>query len=242
MENKINWTKYEQASEEEKVRLLKEGAENGDALCQFGYGYHLVGKDNKTAMHWFEESAKQGFILAYHAIGFYSTGFKATLYLHSCAELGCTASWLALGLCYENCSEMRDRFLAYQCYLNSVQQEYDEERFKKMLGSIYSDELWSTLALDGASCVADAQYFLGRLYIDARDVTHDINAGIEWLTKASENGNWEATYTLGYFYAKGSFGIKRDPEKAKRLLEPLKKNVDKSQQEKLRFALSLCNE
>ena len=104
MENTIDWTKYDQASEEEKVRLLKEGAENGNELCQFGYGYHLVEIDKETAMHWFEESAKQGFILAYHSLGLYSTGLKATLCLNSSAELGCTASWVALGLCYENCS------------------------------------------------------------------------------------------------------------------------------------------
>ena len=236
----IDWNKYENASLEEKSQMLKEGAEKGDALCQFGYGYHLVEIDNKTALHWFEESAKQGFILAYHAIGFYSTGFKALLWLSTSAECGCTASWLALGCCYEDCSEVRDRFLAYQCYLNVVQEEYHEDMLKKLLGPIYSDDLWDALALDGASCVAAAQYLLGRLYIDANHVTNDINTGIEWLTKASENGNWDAAYTLGYFYAKGSYGIRRDTEKAKRLLEPLKKNVDKSEQEKLRFALSLC--
>ena len=236
----IDWNKYENASLEEKSQMLKEGAEKGDALCQFGYGYHLVEIDNKTALHWFEESAKQGFILAYHAIGFYSTGFKALLWLSTSAECGCTASWLALGCCYEDCSEVRDRFLAYQCYLNVVQEEYHEDMLKKLLGPIYSDDLWDALALDGASCVAAAQYLLGRLYIDANHVTNDINTGIEWLTKASENGNWDAAYTLGYFYAKGSYGIRRDTEKAKRLLEPLKNIVDKSQQEKLRFALSLC--
>jgi TPR repeat protein len=240
MSTVIDWNKYKQASDDEKIQMLKDGAEKCDALCQFGYGYHLVEKDNETSMHWFEESAKQGFILAYHALGFYSTGFKAWVWLSQSVERGCTASWLALGYYYENCPEVRDRFLAYQCYLNAVQQEYDEDGFKKMLGPIYSDDLWDALTLDSASLVAGAMCLLGRLYIDARDVTHDINAGIEWLTKASENGNWEASYTLGYLYAKGSFGIKRDTEKAKRLLEPLKNNVDKSQMEKLRFALSLC--
>ena len=240
MSTVINWNKYEQAPEEEKIRLLKEGAEKGDALCQFGYGYHLVEIDKEMAMHWFGESDKQGFALASHALGFYSTGFKASLCLYTSAECGCTASWLALGCCYENCSEVRDRFLAYQCYLNMVQEEYHEDKIKKLLGPIYSDDLWNALALDGASCVATAQYLLGRLYIDASHVINDINAGIEWLTKASENGNWEAAYTLGYFYANGSYSIKRDTEKAKRMLEPLKDNADKNQLEKLRHALSLC--
>ena len=238
----IDWSKYDNATLDGKIQMLKEGAEKGDALCQFGYGYHLVEIDKGTAMHWFEESAKQGFALASHALGFYSTGFKASLYLYTSAECGCTASWLALGLYYENCCEVRDRFLAYQCYLNVVQEEYHEDKLKKLLGPIYSDDLWNALSLDGASCVATAQYLLGRLYIDANHVTNDINTGIEWLTKASENGNWDAAYTLGYFYAKGSYGIRRDTEKAKRLLEPLKNIVDKSQQEKLRYALSLCNQ
>ena len=241
METTIDWNRYKQASDDERVQMLKEGSEKGDALCQFGYGYHLVEIDNAAAMHWFEESATQSFILAYHALGFYNKGFKAVLCLSKCAECGCTASWLTLGCCYENYPEVRDRFLAYQCYLNVVRQEYDEDRFKKMLGPLYSDDLWNALALDGTSCVAAAQYLLGKLYIDAHNVTNDINTGIEWLTKASEKGNWEATYTLGFFYAKGSYGIERDPEKAKRLLEPLMNNADKSQLEKLRFAISLCN-
>lgn len=240
MSTVIDWSKYDNATLDGKIQMLKEGAEKGDALCQFGYGYHLVEIDDEAAMHWFEESAKQEFILAYHAIGFYSTGFKASLWLSMSAECGCTASWLALGCCYENCTEVRDRFLAYQCYLNVVQEEYHEEKLKKLLGPIYSDDLWNTLALDGASCVAAAQYLLGRLYIDASHVIYDINTGIEWLTKASENGNWDAAYTLGYVYANGSYGIKRDTEKAKHLLEPLKDNADKNQQEKLRYALSLC--
>ena len=151
--------------------MLEEGAYNGDALCLFGYGYHLVDIDKKRALFWFEESAKQGFILASHALGFYSTGFRALLWLSSSVERGCTASWLALGCCYEDCREVRDGFLAYQCYLNTVQQEYDEDGFKKMLGPIYSDDLWETLALDGASCVIAAQYLLGRLYIDASHAT-----------------------------------------------------------------------
>lgn len=241
MENAIDWNKYKQVSDDEKVRMLKEGAEKGDALSQFGYGYRLVEIDNAAAMHWFEESAKQKFIPAYHALGFYNKGLNAVLWLSKCAECGCTASWFTLGCCYENYPEVRDSFLAYLCYLNVVHKEYNEDRFKKMLGSLYSDDLWNALMLDGESCVAAAQYRLGMLYIDARDVTNDISTGIEWLTKASENDNWEATYTLGFFYAKGSYGIKRDPEKAKRLLEPLKNNADKSQYEKLRFAISLCN-
>ena len=238
----IDWNKYKNASTEEKSQMLKKGAENGDALCQFGYGYHLVEIDNKTAMHWFEESAKQGFILASHAIGFYSTGLKSLLCLARSADGGCTASWLTLGCRYENCSETRDSFLAYHCYLNSAQLEYDEEGFKKMLGPIYTDDLWGALALDGASCVAAAQYRLGQLCIHASGVTHDTRTGIEWLAKASENGNWNATYTLGFFYANGSHGIKRDTEKAKRMLESLKINADKNQLENLRYALSLCNE
>lgn len=111
MSTVIDWNKYKQASDDEKIQMLKDGAEKGDALCQFGYGYHLVEKDNVTAMHWFEESAKQGFILAYHALGFYSTGSKAWVWLSQSVERGCTASWLALGYCYENCPEVRDRFL-----------------------------------------------------------------------------------------------------------------------------------
>lgn len=38
MENTVDWIKYEQASEDEKVNLLKTWAEEGDAKAQFKLG------------------------------------------------------------------------------------------------------------------------------------------------------------------------------------------------------------
>jgi len=54
MGNAIDWNKYKQASDEEKIQILKDGAGQGDALCQLGYGCMLK-KDSPTeARRWFE--------------------------------------------------------------------------------------------------------------------------------------------------------------------------------------------
>lgn len=45
MGNTIDWTKYEQASEEEKVSLLKSWAEQGDVESQFKLGVRYLDGD-----------------------------------------------------------------------------------------------------------------------------------------------------------------------------------------------------
>ena len=45
MENTIDWTKYEQASEDEKVKLLKAWAEQGDVESQFKLGVRYLDGD-----------------------------------------------------------------------------------------------------------------------------------------------------------------------------------------------------
>ena len=97
--------------------------------------------------------------------------------------------------------------------------------------------------LDGAVCVAAAQYRLGMLYLERRDIAHAVDTGLGWLTKAADNGHAEATYTLGYIYANGSYGVVRDITKASQLIESYKNQPDKldpKAQERLRYVLSLC--
>ena len=68
MDNVIDWNNYKQASDEEKIQMLKEGAEQGDALCQFGYGNYFASID-PAETECLKASAMQGFTVAQHALG-----------------------------------------------------------------------------------------------------------------------------------------------------------------------------
>jgi len=51
--------------------------------------------------------------------------------------------------------------------------------------------------------VAEAQYFLGRLYLNGEGVSADKTQAVQWLTKAAEQGYAEAQFTLGCLYNSG---------------------------------------
>ena len=246
MDNTMFWNNFEQASDDEKIQMLKDGAEQGDALCQFGYGNYLASIDPEDT-EWLKASAVQGFAVAQHALGLKKTGFESRLWLQRSAEGGCTASWFVLGMLYEyghnDVFFSKDSFSAVLCYKNAIENAYDEEGLKRTLGPLYSDYIWEKLVLDGSVCMAAAQYRLGMLYLDRRDIAHAVDTGLGWLTKSADNGHAEAAYTLGYIYANGSYGVERNTTKAMQLLESYKSQpnkLDKKEQERLRYALSLC--
>ena len=54
---------------------------------------------------------------------------------------------------------------------------------KRTLGPLYSDFIWENLVLEGAVCVAAAQYRLGMLYLERRDIAHAVDKDLGWLTK-----------------------------------------------------------
>lgn len=248
MKTHVDCTEFKQASDDEKIQMLKDGAEQGDALCQFGYGYYLASIDHEET-EWLKASAMQGFTVAQHALGLKKAGFESRLWLQRSAEGGCTASWFVLGMLYEYGYNddffSKDSFSAVLCYKNAIENGYDEDGLKGTLGPLYSDFIWENLVLDGAVCVAAAQYRLGMLYLERRDIAHAVDTGLGWLTKSADNGHAEATYALGYIYANGSYGVERNIMKASQLIESYKKQPDKldpKAQERLRYALSLCSD
>ena len=49
------------------------------------------------------------------------------------------------------------------------------------------------LASNGNS---DAQYYMGRLCSESKDISHDYSPSIKWYTRAAEQGHAEAQYSL----------------------------------------------
>ena len=237
---------YKQASDEEKIQMLKEGAEQGDAICQLGYGCMLK-KDSPTeARRWFESSAKQGLDLAKYALALVMTSKdrpQPLLLFKEIVEKGCVSSMFALGMEYEIYSE-EGRIPNYQrameCYLNVVSCNDNIDWLKSQLGPLFESEIIDMLYLDKECLIGAAEYRIGMMYLDGNGVEQNPKTALDWLKKSSDRESWYGRYTLGYILAKGAYGIERDKEKAKQLLESLLDNPDEHKSEKLRYALSLC--
>jgi TPR repeat protein len=58
----------------------------------------------------------------------------------------------------------------------------------------------------------DAQYRLGRMYLDSQGVGKDTKQGIRWLSLAADKGQYQAQAVLGAFLFKGQYGP-RDAER-----------------------------
>ena len=58
-----------------------------------------------------------------------------------------------------------------------------------------------------------AQYALGKLYLSDDLEVHDVDDGIQWLERATRNGNADAAYRLGKEYLMGK-SVQKDAVKA----------------------------
>ncbi len=61
--------------------------------------------------------------------------------------------------------------------------------------------------------LADAQKFLGILYVNGQGVPQDYAEAAKWYRKAADQGNASAQYSLGFMYNRG-LGVPRDPVQA----------------------------
>ena len=60
---------------------------------------------------------------------------------------------------------------------------------------------------------ADAQYYLGLMYVKGRGVQKDAKTAAAWFRKAAEQGKAEAQFDLGHLYRTGA-GVPHDDAKA----------------------------
>ena len=75
---------------------------------------------------------------------------------------------------------------------------------------IKSFELYEESAQQGD---ADAQYYLGRMYVKGRSVQQDDVKAFEWFEKSAQQGHVFAQYNLGAMYDEGR-GVQQDDVKA----------------------------
>ncbi len=71
---------------------------------------------------------------------------------------------------------------------------------------------WAPLANQGD---AEAQYFLGHMYVEGQGVPRQYGKAAVWIRQAAEQGNGYGQFALGYLYDKGT-GVAQDDAEAAR--------------------------
>ncbi len=129
----------------------------------------------------------------------------------------------------------------------AVKEYPDIARFKHQLAyALYGDrrydhaiELFGQLAEQG---YRPAMRRLGYAYYNGNGVSKDEEKGVEWLTKAAEEGDGVAAFVLGERYEKGGDTLTEDAEAAKRWYLRALELYERGAEEKLYHAAHMVGE
>lgn len=96
---------------------------------------------------------------------------------------------------------------------NQITEKQAEKAFlKKDYDAAFAK--YTSAAKDGS---ANAQYFLGTMYLEGEGVDKDVNKALELLNQASEQEQKDALLMLGLFYVYGDH-VEKDPKKGADLI------------------------
>jgi len=90
---------------------------------------------------------------------------------------------------------------------------------KKSLVEITPEKEFAQMKKDAEDGDAEAQFFLGSMYIFGIDVPKNAAEAVEWLQKAAEQGHAHAQDFLGIIYQFGDEGVPKDATKAVKWLQ-----------------------
>ena len=190
---------HERKSYKEEAAFWQEGADLGDAYCQYRLGWcyrHGIGVplNVRTAFPWFLKAAEQGLSASEYEAGiYYRFGYgnveedpvKAAFWLAKSAEHGSFRAQFSLADMYQNGEGVnKDAEKAVYWYERAAEQDY-----------------------------ALAMVRLGYCYETGLGVKRDYEKAFHWYTKAADLNDSTAQYCLGLFYEKGLF-VNKDPAKA----------------------------
>ena len=94
------------------------------------------------------------------------------------------------------------------------------------------------MAMSTEKDLAEAQYDLGRMYLERSCWIHDPSMAAKWLLLAAEGGNTEAQYIMGIMFDSG-FGVESDPDLAVKWLRQAAENGHEEAQANLRSHLAV---
>lgn len=177
--------------------------------------------DLDKAIHYWTLAAKKNFIPAQRSLGvlFYDNRERKKEYIKKSIEY--------LKLAADNGKDSYSEFmLGYVLILHFNNQKEGLPYIKKaadkgnkeaqyMFGLLINDKQIAEnfITLAAKKNQADAQFCLSLLYFERSSDKNNLQKGLFWLNKASENDNRKANRLLGYFYHEGKY-IARDYVKA----------------------------
>ena len=185
-------------------------------------------KDFVKAFHWFSISAKQGDAKGMYNLGvlyLQGKGVKedrqlAFDWFRKSADKGNIDGQYNTGFSYEYSRGVeKDDEQAFAYYLKAAEQGHEKAQLKLLeRGGLYERNGNPAKAIDWYNKVAnqgnaEAQYRLGKMYLEGRGIRQDDKQAAHWFEKSAEKDHPQAQYQLGNMYYEGK-GVEQDYEKA----------------------------
>lgn len=228
------------SSNEDKIQVLRQKAEQGDSAAQFSLGVIFdkgkgVSEDNLEAVKWYRKSAEQGNGTAQFSLGlmyFDGTGLEqdyseAVKWFGRAAEQGYAEAQLHLGGCfYHGRGVKQDYVEAAKWYRLSAEREYALGQYA--LGVLYASgrgvkldypEAVKLLRKAAGQGLAVAQNGLGNMYYKGDGLAQDYDEALKWFRMSAEQGDPGGQFSLGLMYLDGTAVPPDDSEAARWILK-----------------------
>lgn len=218
----------------EDVEALRKAAKQGDTTAQFELGVlyndgEAITQDHNLARYWWHLSAEQGNAPAQNNLGFmYEQGVgapkdfdKALHWYHKAAEQGHDQAQANLGMMYGSGDDVPQDYVKALYWLEKGAEQENALAKSGLDYLLLNPTIQKIKAAQKGG--ADAQAFLGAMYIRGKGVPEDYAEGAHWLRKAAEQGNARAQISLGFMYEEGA-GVPQLYEEAARWLQKAAEN------------------
>lgn len=217
---------------------LKAKADNGDLEAQLNLGYmYLYGInglniDYKQALAYYEEAAKQDSAVANNNLGsLYFSGIgtdvdydKAIYFFDKAASLGSHDAAVNLAIIYLNANNDENQSPKdFEKIVNLLKQAQTDNSiakyllgygyYKGLFGKKNTTEIFQLVKAAADEQYDEAQYVLAKFYLNGYGTPKNYAHAVEYLQKASDQGNAEAIATLADILAAGKI-YKQDIKKA----------------------------
>lgn len=217
---------------------LKAKADKGDVEAQLNLGYmYLYGInginiDYKQALAYYEEAAKQDSAIANNNLGsLYFSGIgtdinydKAIYFFDKATSLGSHDAAVNLAIIYLNANHDGNKsdkdFGKIADLLKQAQEDNNIAKYllgygyyKGLFGKKNMTEVFQLVKAAADGQYDEAQYVLAKFYLNGYGTPKNYARAVEYLQKASDQGNPEAITTLADILAEGKI-YKQDIKKA----------------------------
>lgn len=217
---------------------IQQMAESGDIIAQNELSELYLGEypeeeDAEQGIYWLKKSAQNGYWWSQYKLGdcyYMGTGVEdddseAVKWYRKSAEQGCIEAKSMLADCYSNGVGINQD---YQKAFELYSQIYNEQGTAKLISEVNSAEnyIYSSespefrkeyafnLLMSHSQFDEPKIYFLiGKCFDEGIGTQQNYSEAVKWYTKAAEQGNMYAQYSLGVIYYLGD-GVIQNREKA----------------------------